>query len=433
MAAGGDMDRRRSAMITLWAATLVACASEGSTATDGGALEGASVDAALAHSRPIAGSQAMDGQGRLGETGAPAAGEAPTARSAPVRPAVLVELDAVSSPAAGALRELHAVSSPAAGAASAVQAEQIEHELESHEPAPYPGVALASSIAGVRALVGDFHGEPREHVRVRVLEEANYVLALANAPGDALDRSTRAWRRRAVRVLTSAEQSCTGRVASLELATPWIWKDEAFDPQARPSEHELRKTVSPWLGSVVARVVLDDPGSCRGKPLLVQDAAQPSPRVARALPRVPQAAKLLAAFHALPEYRALQAECMKLDECSKEPATGLPVVRSVELRAFRFADDTSVYVTASMAEGGCGEWAPPLSAIFVLDAVRGAEPAVRRVNARAELGSPLLLVDLGRDGRLELVTDRFAAGRELVDEDGSSRQSWSTHFVGCGC
>ena len=86
-----------------------------------------------------------------------------------------------------------------------------------------------------------------------------------------------------------------------------------------------------------------------------------------------------------------------------------------------------------MAEEGCAAWGPPLSAIFVLEPARGAKPALRRVNTRAELGSPLLLLDLGRDGRFELVTHRFAGDLELIDEDGSSRQSWSTHFVGCHC
>jgi hypothetical protein len=309
----------------------------------------------------------------------------------------------------------------------AQRAGELDAELNQDALEPFPGLVLASSIAGIRGLVGRLNGGELKHGAVRILHDADYVLAFARALPNSLDASIRTWRRREVRVLTTA-QECEGRVAELEYATSWIWKDELLPRAGEGSQDELDAALRESFDSVLAHVVLDDPKACRGRPVLIQDAAQPGPRVARALHRVPRQRAILRAIRGLPRYREIQSECRQESACPKD-AAGAPADRAVELRAFHFPGDSSVQVVASIAEGACGEWAPPLSAIFVLD--RGAPLALRRVNESEELGAPFLLLDLGADDRLELVTRRYPGEIEIVDETGLPRSSWTTHYAGC--
>ena len=142
---------------------------------------------------------------------------------------------------------------------------------------------------------------------------------------------------------------------------------------------------------------------------------------------------MLAAFRKLPRYRALQAECVQHGECAQDEQSGVVADRPIDLRAFRFPNDSSVYVVASLAGATCSDWGDPLSAIFVLGTAPSAKPTLYRVNEGTELGYPQLMVHAGGDGGLQLVGYRLLGELELIDEQGSSRQLWQTHFVGCGC
>ncbi len=405
----------RYAVLVLWCSVASACAGDAATGFEG-ALDGAVLDG-------DAGGPALP-QHML----APATTTA-TAASVAAAAAALDVASAAADEAAVWASESESESEGDLAAEAGILAAHEHGETlgADGEHDAYSGVALASSIGGIRALLGTAYGE---HGPMRVLEQENMVLALASAHEPALDARSRAWRGRRVRVLTSANQQCSGRVASFELASQWIWKDELFAPEAKPSETEVRNALSGALGSVVARVALDRPDSCRGRPLLIQEAAQAAPRVARTLRHVPRQREILAAFRSLPRYRALQTECLQPGDCSQDEA-GTPIVRDIELKAFEFPRDRAVYVVASLALGGCGDWAPPMSAIFKL--APGRAPTLHRVNDETALGAPVLLLDVARDGKLELVTTRYAGELELVDEQGASRRAWSTHFIGCSC
>lgn len=293
----------------------------------------------------------------------------------------------------------------------------------------YPGLALASSIAGIRARVGSAGENAAPHGPARVLHDQYSVLALARANDDTLDAASRAWRRRPLRVVTSENEQCRGHVAALELASQWMWQDELFEADAKPTGNELRAALSGMLGDVLAHVVLDEP--CRGTPIVVEDPSRSHARIARTLPRVPREREVLDAFRKLPRFAALRAECDQLGQCMEDDPA-VPAGRPIDLRAFQFPHDRSVYVAVSMSAGNCGDWGPPMSAIFKLEPGARA-PILYRVNDDAELGLPTLLLDAEADGHFELVTTRFAADLELIDESGASQQSWSTTFVGCTC
>jgi hypothetical protein len=107
-------------------------------------------------------------------------------------------------------------------------------------------------------------------------------------------------------------------------------------------------------------------------------------------------------------------------------------MQQLELRAFRFAGEQTLYVTVSLPEAGCAAWGPPLSALFTSQANDGAAPVPYRVNA-AELGTPALLLDLHADGRLSLIGTSPWGEPELRDEQGHVEQHWTTHDIGCRC
>ncbi|MDD9934369.1 MAG: hypothetical protein OXT09_12240, partial [Myxococcales bacterium] len=159
-----------------------------------------------------------------------------------------------------------------------------------------------------------------------------------------------------------------------------------------------------------------------------------SARRARRVRGGPPRRAVTAAFRALPAYRALVEECRRRPECPKDATTGQPEPWRLELRAFRFPGERRIHVTVSLPEAGCAEWGPGMGALFVLDGIRDRTPQLRSWT-ETELGVPRLMVDVERDGTLELLTSRWTAGAdlELLDERGRLRRSWTTVFVGCGC
>lgn len=294
------------------------------------------------------------------------------------------------------------------------------------------GTALVSNDDVMRAFVGRAEVTPPPHGRIALQRGASVWILSADAPPDAVPAGVRAWRGKAVRVISDTGASCRGRLGDLEYvihmppghAEAELESTRDPSPSPPPMSLEVQAQVL-WNAALdqypIAAPLRLEGTSCTGAPLLVRDASLPADRVAKPVP-VPREADVIAAFRRQPDYAEMQAMYEEAKGYLHQPTPLWDDWSAPTLRAFRFDDADETLVSLTLYSDGCGDYTP---SIWIVLGVRDSgEIVVRKPFSGSSPVSTLLIVDLGSDGRLEYLGKMRDDEIVLVDSEDDTLDAW---------
>lgn len=375
--------------------------------------------------------------------GSPQAQPAPAGDAEPGFGAVTL-VSAVPTPGLSLARSAPTRSAPSAAAGPvAVEGvgdlEQAEVARDGDErPSGWgPGVWLVSDRGGPRLMLEEASERPTHHGRLRLPAADGFVVQARARPRD-LPEAHRALVGAQVVVMTSAGAQCAARVDGVDYQMDVVpdghewerWEELAqHDPAHSPkSKGALAHAIwqsgqTTWLTASIRL-----PEDCRGEPLVARLLDTPAIEISRRVSLGSDRNRVLAAFRALPAYRAIADEhATAREEDRALPARWDEEGREVQLRAFELAGKR--YASISVPPLGCSAWDPTLWAIFEVG------PGTLKTVHVSQLVAPTSVEALARDpkrGLVFVVHDDLTVGLSAVA--GEERLlNWSSEFHGCGC
>jgi hypothetical protein len=173
---------------------------------------------------------------------------------------------------------------------------------------------------------------------------------------------------------------------------------------------------------------------CQGARWAIDGSAVP---VVTPRPSDPGRTRALAAFHALPEYRAIETQFLA-EHAEKRGTAWETYDGELAIATFHPPKGAPLLMIGARGGSGCGDFSGALTAVFTL--TKPSEPTLRGiVDASSSVPHFLAAVDLDDDGELEFITgpDDESAAFELIHpgKKGSYARDtfFAAPFLDCPC